>query len=399
MSRTITLIPGDGIGPEISAAMMRVVDATGVGIEWDVQQAGLSALEKTGQLMSARVKQSIRRNRVAIKGPLTTPIGGGHRSLNVQLRQEYQLYANIRPIQLIPGVASRYAGERMNMVIFRESTEDLYAGIEHVIVPGVVESIKIVTEKASSRIANMAFKYAQRRGRRKVTAVHKANIMKLADGLFLNCCRKVAKRFPQIEYEEMIVDNCSMQVVMNPSRFDVILLPNLYGDILSDLCAGLVGGLGVTPGANVGDRYAIFEAVHGSAPDIAGKGIANPTALILSAAMMLRHLDRDDEAFLLRKAVAEVVSRGAPLTRDLGGTATTAEYGDALVQEVGRLRKQGPDAYWPELTERRAAPRGGASKAPAGKKAQVAVPRTSKKTSATEKSPNARKKRSRAKTG
>lgn len=364
MSRVITMIPGDGIGPEISTVTMQVVDATGVGIEWDIQEAGLAAFEKTGQLMSPRVKQSIRKNRVAIKGPLTTPVGGGHRSLNVQLRQEYELYANIRPIQLIPGIASRYAGEPMNMVIFRESTEDLYAGIEHVVVPGVVESIKIVTEKASTRIAKMAFQYAQRRGRRKVTAVHKANIMKLADGLFLQCCRKVAERHPQIAYEELIVDNCSMQVVMNPSKFDVILLPNLYGDILSDLCAGLVGGLGVTPGANVGDKFAIFEAVHGSAPDIAGQGVANPTALVLSAAMMLRHLDRDDEAFLIRKAVAEVVSRGAVLTGDLGGTATTAEFGNALVAEVERLRKKGPDAYWPPLADRRSRPRPTAKASP-----------------------------------
>lgn len=357
MVHKITVIPGDGIGPEITEETMRVVDATNVDVEWEVVIAGLEALEETGELMPTAVRQSIRRNKIAIKGPLTTPVGTGHKSLNVQLRQKYELFANIRPISLIPGIQSRYSGEDMNIVIFRESTEGLYTGIEHTVVKGVVESIKIITEKASTRIARMAFRYAERRGRKKVTAVHKANIMKLSDGLFLESCRKVAKAHPSIEYEELIVDNCSMQLVMNPSQFDIILLPNLYGDILSDLCAGLVGGLGVTPGANIGNTFAVFEAVHGSAPDIAGQGVANPTAMILSAAMMLRHLDRDDQAFLIRKAVANLISRGRILTPDLGGSASTSEYGKALVSEIKKLKAKGKTAYWPKELERRKKPR------------------------------------------
>ncbi|MEM7168430.1 MAG: isocitrate/isopropylmalate dehydrogenase family protein, partial [Planctomycetota bacterium] len=339
---TITLIPGDGIGPEITEAVVKVVDATGCGLRWEPVVAGLEALEEHGELMPKEVHRSLQRNKIALKGPLTTPVGTGHKSLNVQLRQKYQLYANIRPIALIPGIDSRYVGEAMNMVIFRESTEGLYTGIEHTIVPGVVETLKIITEKASTRIASKAFQYARHRGRQKVTAVHKANIMKQSDGLFLECCRKIAKKHPEIAYEELIVDNCSMQMVMNPSQFDVILLPNLYGDIMSDLCAGLVGGLGVTPGANIGDKHAVFEAVHGSAPDIAGQGIANPTAMLLSAAMMLRHLNMDDSAFLIRTAVGNVISRGKSLTRDLGGEATTEEYTAALIKEVQRLAKRGP---------------------------------------------------------
>lgn len=386
---TITLISGDGIGPEITEATTAVVDATECGLLWEPVVAGLPALEQFGELMPKPVHQSLRRNKIALKGPLTTPVGTGHKSLNVQMRQQYQLYANIRPIALIPGIRSRYVGEPMNMVIFRESTEGLYTGIEHQITPGVVETIKIITEKASTRIARKAFQYANHRGRKKVTAVHKANIMKLSDGLFLECCRKIAKKHPNIEYEELIVDNCSMQMVMNPSQFDVILLPNLYGDIMSDLCAGLVGGLGVTPGANIGDNHAVFEAVHGSAPDIAGQGIANPTAMLLSAAMMLRHLNMDDSAFLIRKAVGNVITRGKVLTRDLGGKATTKEYTAALIKEVKSLNKRGQKAYWPK--DEMASQSSGAKKArkKASKKA------TSKK-QAVRKSPAKKKGSSRA---
>jgi len=338
MARTITVIPGDGIGPEICRAMMDVLDSLSLGLRFEVVDAGLECFERTGELVPAAVHKSLRRNRVAIKGPTTTPVGKGHKSVNVALRQEYELFANIRPIQLIPGIRSRYIdlGESMNMVIFRENTEDLYAGIEHTIVPGVVETLKIITEKASRRIARLAFEYARLRGRRKVTVGHKANIMKLSDGLFLECARREARRFPEIAFEEVIVDNLCLQIVVRPSHFDVILLPNLYGDIISDLCAGLVGGLGVTPGANIGRNTAIFESVHGTAPDIAGQGKANPTAIILSAAMMLRHLHLDDAAFRLRGAVREVISRGEAVTADLGGRASTGEYAAALIEALRR---------------------------------------------------------------
>ncbi len=320
---------------------MQVVETLGLGIEFEVVDAGIDVFEATGELIPAAVHRSIRKNRVAIKGPTTTPVGGGHTSINVELRQHYELFANIRPIQLIPGIPSRYVdlGDRMNMVIFRENTEDLYAGIEHTIVPGVVETIKIITSKASLRIARMAFEYARLRGRKKVTVAHKANIMKLSDGLFLECARKQAKKFPEIEFEELIVDNCCMQIVLRPAHFDVILLPNLYGDIISDLCAGLVGGLGVCPGANIGRKTSIFEAVHGSAPDIAGKDLANPTALVLSAAMMMRHLGLDEPAFRIRRAVAAVISRGEILTRDLGGTASTTEFTRELIAQLRREKK------------------------------------------------------------
>jgi len=339
----ITVIPGDGIGPEIATAMMQTLEALDIGLTFEVVQAGLEAFEEHGELVPAAVHRSIRKNRVAIKGPTTTPVGGGHTSINVQLRQQYQLYANIRPIKLIPGIPSRYVdlGDRMDMVIFRENTEDLYAGIEHTIVPGVVETLKIITAKASERIARLAFEYARERCRKKVTVAHKANIMKLSDGLFISSAQKIAKKYPEIEYEELIVDNCCLQIVVRPADFDVILLPNLYGDIISDLCAGLVGGLGVTPGANIGKKMAIFEAVHGSAPDIAGKGKANPTALILSAAMMLRHLQRDAAASRLRDSLAAVISRGEALTVDLGGTASTTEFTNEVVAEIQRQKKRG----------------------------------------------------------
>ena len=340
MTRKITLIPGDGIGPEISVAMMQVLDAVDEGLEWEIVEAGLDTYERTGELLPKKVLTSIRRNKIAIKGPLTTPLGKGHRSLNVQLRKHFDLYANIRPIQLIPGIRSRYAGEEMNIVLFRENTEDLYAGIEHTIVPGVVETLKIITSKASTRIARMAYSYGESRGRSKVTVVHKANILKLSDGLFLECARKEGKKHPSLETESMLVDNCCMQIVMNPAQFDIVLLPNLYGDIISDLCAGLVGGLGVVPGANIGSRQAIFESVHGSAPDIAGKGIANPTALILSGTMMLRHLALHDSAFLIRNAIAHVIGKAQVLTPDLGGDATTAEFARAVVADIQRRRRR-----------------------------------------------------------
>jgi isocitrate dehydrogenase (NAD+) len=278
------------------------------------------------------VLESIRRNKVALKGPTETPVGTGHRSVNVDLRKQLDLYANLRPVQSLPGVKSRY--EDVDLVVVRENTEDLYSGVEHVVVPGVVESIKIITEKASTRIARFAFDYSRAHHRKKVIAVHKANIMKLSDGLFLDCCRKVAKEYPEVAYDEMIVDNTCMQLVLDPSRFDVLLLENLYGDIVSDLCAGFVGGLGMTPGANIGTTGAVFEAVHGSAPDIAGKNLANPIALILSGTLMLDHLGEHDAADRVRKAVRTVLTEGKKLTRDLGGTAGTTEIAEAIAARV-----------------------------------------------------------------
>jgi isocitrate dehydrogenase (NAD+) len=276
--------------------------------------------------------EAVRRNRLALKGPTETPIGGGHRSVNVELRKTLDLYANLRPVASLPGVPSRYAG--VDLIVVRENTEDLYSGLEHVVVPGVVESIKIITEKASTRIARFAFQYAEDHGRKRITAVHKANIMKLSDGLFLDCCRKIAAEFDTIKYDEMIVDNTCMQLVLDPTRFDMLLLENLYGDIVSDLCAGFIGGLGMAPGANIGTEVAIFEAVHGSAPDIAGKNLANPIALILSAAMMLDHLMEQDAAMRVRKAVAEVLRDGKKLTPDLGGTAGTTELTEAIASRI-----------------------------------------------------------------
>jgi isocitrate dehydrogenase (NAD+) len=278
------------------------------------------------------VLESIRRNKVALKGPTETPVGTGHRSVNVELRKQLDLYANLRPVESLPGVKSRYAD--VDLVVVRENTEDLYSGLEHVVVPGVVESLKIITEKASTRIARFAFDYARTHARKKITAVHKANIMKLSDGLFLDCCRKVAKEYADVTYDEIIVDNACMQLVLDPSRFDVMLLENLYGDIVSDLCAGFVGGLGMTPGANIGVSEAVFEAVHGSAPDIAGKNLANPVALILSGALMLDHLGEHDAAERVRRAVRAVLAEGKKLTRDLGGTAGTTEIAEAIASRV-----------------------------------------------------------------
>jgi isocitrate dehydrogenase (NAD+) len=329
---TVTLIPGDGIGPEVAAAAVRVLGATGVDLEWQTEVAGASAVGEHGSPLPARVLESIRRNRVALKGPTETPVGTGFRSVNVALRKELDLYANLRPLRTLPGVKTRYDG--VDVVVVRENTEDLYSGVEHVVVPGVVESLKIITERASTRIARFAFAYARSHGRKRVSAVHKANIMKLSDGLFLDCCRKVAREHPEVGYDEIIVDNACMQLVLDPTRFDVLLLENLYGDIISDLCAGFVGGLGMAPGANIGDEGAVFEAVHGSAPDIAGKNLANPIALVLSGALMLEHLGENEAGRRVRAAVTAVLAEGRPLTRDLGGTAGTTEIAEAIAARV-----------------------------------------------------------------
>ncbi len=327
-THTLTLIPGDGIGPEVTAAVVTVLDAAGVSINWDRHDAGLIAFENTGHTLPAELLESVTRNTVALKGPCTTPIGEGFTSVNVGLRKALNLYASLRPVKNLPGVASRFAN--VDLVIVRENTEDLYAGLEHVIVPGVVESLKIITEVASTRIAEFAFSHARREGRKKVTAIHKANIMKLGDGLFLDSVRAVSKRFTDVPYDEKIVDAACMHLVMRPEQFDVLVLPNLYGDIVSDLCAGLVGGLGVVPGANHGAGVAVFEAVHGSAPDIAGRNVANPTALLLSAIMMLRHLGETDAASRVQAALDAVLMAGQVRTRDLGGTASTTEFAGAI---------------------------------------------------------------------
>jgi isocitrate dehydrogenase (NAD+) len=332
MSYTVTLLPGDGIGPEVAAAAVRVLSATGLAFEWETETAGASALAKEGTALPDHVLESIRRNKVALKGPTATPIGTGHRSVNVELRKRLDLFANLRPVATLPGVKSRYDG--VDLVVVRENTEDLYSGLEHVVVPGVVESIKIITEKASTRIARFAFEYARTHARKRVTAVHKANIMKLSDGLFLDCARKVARDYAGIVYDEMIVDNTCMQLVLDPTRFDILLLENLYGDIVSDLCAGFVGGLGMAPGANIGEDVAVFEAVHGTAPDIAGKNMANPMALILSGAMMLDHLGERAAADRVRAAVRAVLGEGKKLTGDLGGRAATTEIAEAIAARV-----------------------------------------------------------------
>jgi isocitrate dehydrogenase (NAD+) len=332
MTYKATLIPGDGIGPEVVAAAVRVLSATGIAFEWETEAAGMSAVGEHGTPLPPRVLESVRRNRIALKGPTETPVAGGHRSVNVALRKELDLYANLRPIKSHPGIKSRY--ENVDLIVVRENTEDLYSGLEHVVVPGVVESLKIITERASTRIAMFAFEQARIHGRKRVTAVHKANIMKLSDGLFLDCCRVVAKEYPEIAYDELIVDNCCMQLVLDPTRFDMLLLENLYGDIVSDLCAGFIGGLGLAPGANIGEAVAVFEAVHGSAPDLAGKNLANPTALVLSAAMMLDHLGERAAAARVRHAVDEVLREGKKLTHDLGGSAGTTSIAEAIASRV-----------------------------------------------------------------
>ena len=328
MTHTITLIPGDGIGPEVTEAVVRILTASGVSIEWEPQVAGIAAFERTGQALPVELIDSIRRNKVALKGPVTTPIGQGFTSVNVGLRKALDLFANLRPVWNLPGVESRFQG--VDLVIVRENTEDLYAGLEHEVVPGVVESLKIITEKASTRIAHFAFRHATKHGRSKVTSIHKANIMKLSDGLFLDCVRRAARDYIGITYEERIVDAACMQLVMYPEQFDVLVLPNLYGDIVSDLCAGLVGGLGVVGAANLGTDIGVFEAVHGSAPDIAGKHLANPTALLLSAVLMLRHIDEGAAADRIMQALGAVLTAGTVRTRDLRGTASTFEFADAV---------------------------------------------------------------------
>ena len=331
MKHTITLIPGDGIGPEVTSAVVRIIEATGVEVEWETHYAGAQALEHFGTTLPDDLLESIKRNKVALKGPITTPVGKGFTSVNVGLRKALDLYANLRPVRALPNVPSRYP--ELDLVVVRENTEDLYSGIEHVVVPGVVESIKIITAKASTRVAKCALEFARREGRKKVTAVHKANIMKLSDGLFLDCFRNVSKDYPEIEADDKIVDNACMQLVMRPEQFDIMLLENLYGDIVSDLCAGLIGGLGLVPGANIGERGAVFEAVHGSAPDIAGQGIANPTALLQSGLLMLRHIGERDAAQKIEGAMLKVFSEGNVRTRDIGGHAATMEFAEAIMAE------------------------------------------------------------------
>jgi isocitrate dehydrogenase (NAD+) len=331
--RTITLIPGDGIGPEVTAAARRVVEAAGVRIEWEVHQAGAAVAETRGTVLPEEVLESIRRNRIALKGPIGTPIGKGFRSVNVTLRQSLDLYANVRPIRSLPGVEPRFEGT--DVVIVRENTEDLYAGLELMILPGIAQSIKLITEKSCARICEYAFDYAERMGRARVTCVHKANIMKLSDGLYLEVFRRVALKHPRIEPAEVIVDACAMQMVRAANKLDVIVTTNLYGDILSDLGAGLVGGLGIVPGANIGEAGAVFEAVHGSAPDIAGLGLANPTAVIQSAVMMLHHMGEHSAGRRIEESLLEVYRRGDVRTADLGGKASTDEFADAVCKGLG----------------------------------------------------------------
>ena len=332
MKHTITLIPGDGIGPEVTNAVVKVLETAGLDVEWEPHAAGVLAIEQHGDPLPAALIDSILRTKVALKGPVTTPVGGGFTSVNVGLRKALGLYANLRPVWNIPSVPSRYSG--VDLVIVRENTEDLYSGLEHEVVPGVVESLKIITEEASERIATFAYEYARQHGRKRVTAIHKANIMKMADGLFLRSVQKVASRYPDITSDDRIVDAVCMHLVINPSQFDVLLLPNLYGDIVSDLCAGLVGGLGVVPAANLGTGIGVFEAVHGSAPDIAGKNLANPTALLLSALLMLQHIGEGEMASRIMTALGDVLSEGKVRTRDLGGTAGTREFADAICARV-----------------------------------------------------------------
>jgi isocitrate dehydrogenase (NAD+) len=329
MTHTITLIPGDGIGPEVTRSVVQILETAGLKVRWEEFAAGAAALPEYGTTLPEPLLASIRKNKIALKGPITTPIGEGFTSVNVGLRKALQLYANLRPVWNLPSVPSRF--QNVDLVIVRENTEDLYSGLEHEVVPGVVESLKIITEEASTKIARFAFVYARHHKRKRVTAVHKANIMKLSDGLFIDCARKVASEFPEIQYDERIVDAACMHLVMHPERYDVLLLPNLYGDIVSDLCAGLVGGLGVVPAANLGeDGVGVFEAVHGTAPDIAGQNKANPTALLLSAVLMLQHLSEDDQADRIMRALWAVLAEGSGRTVDMGGAATTTQFTDAV---------------------------------------------------------------------
>ena len=334
MKHRITLIPGDGIGPEVTRPTLAVIKAAGVDIDWETHLAGAEALKKHKTTIPKALIDSFEKNRVALKGPVTTPVGEGFASVNVELRQTFDLYANLRPVKNLPGVKARYQG--IDLIVVRENTEGLYSGIEHEVVPGVVESLKIMTERACTRIAKFAFDFARRNGRKKVTAVHKANIMKLSDGLFLDCARRVSKSYKSIGFGDVIVDNACLQLVIDPWQFDVLLMENLYGDIVSDLAAGLVGGLGVVPGANLGDRYALFETVHGSAPDIKGRNVANPSAMIQAAVLMLRHLSEKAAANRISRALERVLMRGEVMTRDLGGHATTKKFAEAIIREIER---------------------------------------------------------------
>ncbi|HMI53239.1 MAG TPA: isocitrate dehydrogenase (NAD(+)) [Candidatus Saccharimonadales bacterium] len=340
MRHKVTLIPGEGIGPEVATATRRILEAAGVQIDWEELEGRTDKTSEQGQLINQVAIDSVKRNRVALKGPMATAIAGGAPSVNVALRKRLDLYANLRPVKNLPGVKARI--DNVDVVLVRENTEDLYSGLEHEVVPGVVESIKIITEKASTRIAKFAFEYAVRNGRKKIHAIHKANIMKLSDGLFLKSIRTVAEKYPQIEYQELIVDNACMQIVMNPQQFDMLLLPNLYGDVMSDLAAGLVGGLGVVPSANIGDESAMFEAVHGTAPDIAGKGLANPTALLMSSILMLDHLGERSAARRIEAAMEKVYREGKHTTQDVGGTANTKEFTDALIAAIQPATTQSP---------------------------------------------------------
>lgn len=326
------MIPGDGIGPEVTKPTLAIIKAAGVDVQWETHLAGAEALKKHGTTIPKSLMDSFEKNRVALKGPVTTPVGEGFSSVNVALRQAFNLYANLRPVKNLPGVKARYQG--IDLFVVRENTEGLYSGIEHEVVPGVVESLKIMTEKACTRIAKFAFEFARANGRKKIAAVHKANIMKLSDGLFLDCARKIAKSYKSIAFSDVIVDNACMQLVVDPWQFDMLLMENLYGDILSDLAAGLVGGLGVVPGANLGDRHALFETVHGSAPDIKGKNIANPSAMIQAAIMLLRHISEKAAANRISLALERVLMRGEVMTRDLGGRASTTKFADAIIREI-----------------------------------------------------------------
>src|SRR6476646_2560568 len=330
MSHKVTLIPGDGIGPEVTNATVRILEATGVEFEWETFAVGAEAYEKSGEYIPKDLISSLERTRVGLKGPVTTPVGGGFPSINVALRKKFELYANFRPIRNLPHIPTRYPD--VDLIIVRENTEGLYSGLEHEVVPGVVESLKVITAKASTRIARFAFEYARKNQRKKIQCIHKANIMKLSDGLFLRCTRNVAKNYPEITYGEHIVDNTCMQLVMNPYQYDMLLMENLYGDIVSDLCAAFVGGLGLVPGANFGDECAIFEAVHGSAPDIAGKDIANPTAVLRSGLLMLRHLGEHEAADKVKRALENVYRTRDKLTRDVGGKAGTSEFADSIIE-------------------------------------------------------------------
>ncbi|HEY3767768.1 MAG TPA: isocitrate/isopropylmalate family dehydrogenase [Candidatus Angelobacter sp.] len=332
MAHKVTLIPGDGIGPEVTNAAVRIIDASGVKIEWEPFSAGAEAFAKYGEYIPKELTESIERTGLGLKGPVTTPIGGGFSSINVALRKQFELFANFRPIRNLPSLPTRYPS--VDLAIVRENTEGLYSGIEHEVVPGVVESLKIVTEKASTRIAKFAFEYARREKRKKVHAIHKANIMKMSDGLFLRCSREVAKGFPEITYGEHIVDNTCMQLVTNPYQYDVMVMENLYGDIISDLCSAFVGGLGLVPGANIGLKCAIFEAVHGSAPDIAGKDIANPTAVLQSGVLMLRHMGEVEAADRVHTALEKTYKEKLHLTRDVGGNSGTSEFADTVIANM-----------------------------------------------------------------